>query len=61
MPRGITEVDKVVYKGSEDEFIVIVDSVEDLEKWKNDPTVPLAQVVGSFNIFVTFRYAVFSG
>jgi hypothetical protein len=61
MPRGITEVDKMIYKGTEDEFIVIVDSLEDLEKWKTDPTVPMARVVGSFNVFTTFRYVAFSG
>ncbi|KAA8913306.1 ribosome maturation protein [Sphaerosporella brunnea] len=58
MPRGNRELPKVIYKGTEDDWTVMVDSVEDLEKWKTDPTIPLAQVVSSFNVFVTYRQGV---
>lgn len=53
MARGVT---KVVYKPdsqSTDEFIAIVNPVE-YKKWKEgDTTVPLADVVDSFQIFHT--------
>ena len=47
---------KVHYKGREEDFIVFVDSAEDLEKWKGDRSIPLANVVNSFKIFVTHKY-----
>ena len=53
MPRGNAAIAKVHYKGSTDDFIVFVDSVEDLKAWKEDKSIPLAQVVGSFKIMVT--------
>lgn len=47
---------KVHYKGADEDFIVFVESEEDLKKWKSDRSVPLAQVVNSFKIFVTHKY-----
>lgn len=55
MPRGQSTVTKVHYKGQEEDFIVFVDSAEDLEKWKGDRSIPLANVVNSFKIFVTHK------
>lgn len=55
MPRGQAEVTKVHYKGAEDDFIVFVESQEQLEKWKGDRSIPLAQVVDSFKIFITHK------
>lgn len=55
MPRGQVEVSKVHYKGQEEDFVVFVDSAEDLEKWKSDRSIPLASVVNSFKIFITHR------
>lgn len=55
MPRGQAGVTKVHYKGSTEDFIVFVESVEDYEKWKGDRSVPLAQVVDSFKIFITHK------
>jgi len=48
-------VTKVHYKGQEDDFIVFVESSEDLKNWKGDRSIPLAQVVNSFKIFVTHK------
>jgi ribosome maturation protein Sdo1 len=44
---------KVHYKGNNDDFIVIVDSAQAVQEWKKDSSVPLAQVVSSFKVFVT--------
>lgn len=56
MPRGEHAVTKVHYKGADEDFIVFVESEEDVKKWKSDRSVPLAQVVNSFKIFVTHKY-----
>lgn len=55
MARGETVQVKVHYKGKDDDFLVFLDSVEDFNKWKGDKSVPLAQVVSSFKIFVTHK------
>lgn len=59
MPRGQADVSKVHYKGQEEDFIVFVDSPEDLKKWKTDRSIPLASVVNSFKIFVTHKSVFF--
>lgn len=48
---------KIHYKGTktDEDFIVFVDSEEDLKKWKGDKSIPLAQVVGLFKVFVTHK------
>lgn len=55
MVRGEGIQTKVHFKGQEDDFIVFVDSGEDVKKWRKDKSVPLAQVVNSFKIFVTHK------
>ena len=55
MPRGNHEVTKVFYKGSDEDFIVFVESMADLEAWKKDSSIPLAQVVDSFKIMITHK------
>ncbi|KAI5844010.1 ribosome maturation protein, partial [Morchella snyderi] len=55
MPRGNTQQTKVVYKGKNDDFIVFIDSIADLEKWKKDPSVPLAQVLNGWKVFCTHK------
>ena len=55
MPRGNTSVTKVHYAGNTEDFIVFVESVDDLEKWKQDSSIPLAQVVDSFKIMITHK------
>lgn len=56
MPRGNANVTKVFYKGNTDDFIVFVESPEDLEAWKTDRSIPLAQVVNSFKIMLTHKH-----
>lgn len=55
MPRGNDTQTKVHYQGKTDDFIIFIDSIEDLEKWKKDSSVPLAQVVSGWKIFVTHK------
>ena len=55
MPRGNAAVTKVFYKGSDEDFIVFVDSADDLSAWKKDSSIPLAQVVNSFKIMITHK------
>jgi ribosome maturation protein Sdo1 len=56
MPRGNGPVTKVFYKGNTDDFIVFVESPEDLAAWKKDKSIPLAQVVNSFKILLTHKH-----
>jgi hypothetical protein len=57
MARGKVDVTKVIYDGKNGQtFVAMVDSVDDLEKWKKDSSVPLAQVVSSFQVFTTHQY-----
>ncbi|PKY06714.1 DUF1960-domain-containing protein [Aspergillus campestris IBT 28561] len=55
MARGSESVSKVIYKGSTDDFIVFVDDQEILKQWRNDKSIPLAQVVNGWKIFVTHK------
>jgi len=55
MPRGNVNRTKVFLQGKEEDFIVFVDSVKDLEAWKNDRSIPLAQVVAGFKIMVSHK------
>jgi hypothetical protein len=53
MTRADTEQVKVHYKGKEDDFIVLAESVDAVKKWKGDKTIPLIDVVNSFDVFTT--------
>ncbi|KAI5817382.1 ribosome maturation protein [Pyronema omphalodes] len=56
MARGNTDVTKVIYDGKNGQsFVAMVDSVTDLENWKKDSSVPLAQVVSTFQVFTTHQ------
>jgi hypothetical protein len=55
MGRGDVDHVKVHYKGKDEDFVVFIDSTEDYQKWLNDKSVPLAQVVSSFKVFTTNR------
>lgn len=55
MPRGNGPVTKCHYSGNSEDFIVFVESAEDVEKWKKDSSIPLAQVVDSFKIMITHK------
>ena len=56
MPRGHVDVTKVFFKGKTDDFIVFIESPEDLKKWKADQSIPMAQVVNSFKIMLTHKH-----
>jgi hypothetical protein len=53
--RGNSTQTKCHYKGESEDFIVFVESIKAVEEWKKDKSVPLAQVVDSFKIFVTHK------
>lgn len=53
MAKGEASTTKCHFKGKEDDFIVFVDDVKAAQDWKTDKTIPLAQVVGAFKVFVT--------
>ena len=55
MPRGNAPQSKVHYKGREEDFVIYVDDVKSVQDWKNDKSIPLAQVVSGFKIFVTHK------
>jgi hypothetical protein len=55
MPRANEQQTKVHYKGSEDDFVIFVDSVKAVQDWKKDSSVPLAQVVSGWKVFVTHK------
>lgn len=55
MPRGNAQQYKVHYQGKDEDFIVFVDDEESLKKWKDDSSVPLAQVVSGFKVFITHK------
>ncbi|EEH48727.1 uncharacterized protein PADG_04806 [Paracoccidioides brasiliensis Pb18] len=56
MTRGNVSVYKVFYKGTYDDYLVFIDDVATLNKWKKDRSIPLAQVVSGFRVFVTHRH-----
>jgi hypothetical protein len=53
MARGEANQIKVHYKGKEDDFVIFVDDAKSAKDWVTDKTIPLAQVVSAFKIFVT--------
>jgi hypothetical protein len=56
MPRGNDQQQtKVHYKGTDDDFIVFVESAAAVKEWKEDKSVPLAQVVGGWKVFITHK------
>ena len=56
MPRGNAAQSKIHYQGKDEDFIIMVDDPQSVESWKNDRSIPLAQVVSGFKIFVTHKY-----
>ncbi|KAF2169154.1 hypothetical protein M409DRAFT_64915 [Zasmidium cellare ATCC 36951] len=53
--RGNDPQIKVHYKGADDDYVIYVDSKEAVADWKKDSSVPLAQVVSGWKIFVTHK------
>ena len=55
MVRGEATQTKCHYKGKDEDFVIFVDDVKAARDWKTDKTIPLAQVVSSFKVFVTHK------
>ena len=55
MPRGNAAQSKVHFQGKDEDFVVMVDDAKALEDWKKDRSIPLAQVVSGFKIFITHK------
>ncbi|KAJ5779789.1 hypothetical protein N7457_007509 [Penicillium paradoxum] len=56
MPRGNEAAPKIFYKGRSDDFIVFVDDLDILQKWKNDRSIALANVLNGWKIFLTHSH-----
>lgn len=55
MTRADNTQTKIHFKGSSDDFIIIVQGVEIVKKWKEDKSIPLVDVVDSFDVFCTHK------
>jgi hypothetical protein len=55
MTRGNVAQTKVLFQGEKEDFIVFVESAAELEAWKRDRSIPLAQVVAGFKIMVSHK------
>lgn len=55
MTRGNVHQAKVHYQGKDEDFVIFVDDVQAVQNWKDDRSIPLAQVVNGFKIFVTHK------
>ncbi|KAJ5220454.1 hypothetical protein N7468_009658 [Penicillium chermesinum] len=53
MPRANETTSKVFYKGKTDDFVIFVDDLDILQKWKNDRSIALSDVLNGWKIFVT--------
>ncbi|KAL1988322.1 hypothetical protein VTN96DRAFT_10005 [Rasamsonia emersonii] len=56
MPRGNDNFTKVYYKGKFDDFVIFVDDVPAVHRWRKDRSVPLQQILNGWKIFVTHRH-----
>jgi Shwachman-Bodian-Diamond syndrome (SBDS) protein len=56
MARGEAEQIKVHFKGQEDDFIILAETASAVQKWRADKTIPLVDVVSSFDVFVTNKH-----
>ncbi|KAF7845633.1 hypothetical protein BT93_L1500 [Corymbia citriodora subsp. variegata] len=54
--RGNDTQVKVHYHGSTEDFIILVDSAKAVQDWKADSSIPLAQVVSGWKVFVTHKH-----
>ncbi|KAK4997454.1 hypothetical protein LTR28_013976, partial [Elasticomyces elasticus] len=51
--RGNASQIKVHYKGKDEDFVVFADSAKAVKDWKADKSIPVAQVVSGYKVFVT--------
>ncbi|KAJ5190238.1 uncharacterized protein N7498_009223 [Penicillium cinerascens] len=56
MPRANETTSKIFYKGKSEDFVVFVDDLEILKKWRNDRSIALADVLNGWKIFVTHSH-----
>jgi len=56
MTRGASTACKVFYKGKSEDFIVYVDDLEILQKWKNDRSIALSDVLNGWKILVSHSH-----
>ncbi|EMC99165.1 hypothetical protein BAUCODRAFT_85329 [Baudoinia panamericana UAMH 10762] len=56
MPRGNDPQTKIHYKGKNEDFIIFADSAQAVKDWKADKSVPLAQVVSGWKVFITHKH-----
>jgi Shwachman-Bodian-Diamond syndrome (SBDS) protein len=57
MTRGKAPQTKVHYSGTNDDYVIFVDSTAAVHGWRKDRSVPLAQVVSGWKVFCTHKYA----
>lgn len=50
MVKGNDTQVKCHYKGSNEDFIIFVESAQAVKEWKSDSSVPLAQVVNGWKV-----------
>lgn len=55
MPRGNEPQTKVIHRGKHDDFIVMAESVEALNNWKKDSSIPLVNVVNGWKVFCSHK------
>lgn len=51
--RATDTTSKIFYKGKTEDFVVFVDDLEIVKKWKEDRSIALANVVNGWKIFIT--------
>ena len=56
MTRGNAGQTKVHYQGKDDDFIIFVESADAVKSWKDDKSVPMAQVVNGWKVFTTHKW-----
>ncbi|GAB7355165.1 hypothetical protein MBLNU459_g5733t1 [Dothideomycetes sp. NU459] len=56
MVRGNAAQVKVHLKGKDEDFIIFVESGQAVKDWKADKSVPLAQVVNGWKVFVSHKH-----
>ncbi|KAK4974073.1 hypothetical protein LTR66_011100 [Elasticomyces elasticus] len=54
--RGNASQIKVHYKGKDEDFVVFADSAKAVKDWKADKSIPIAQVVSGYKVFVTHKH-----
>ena len=57
--RGNASQCKVHFKGQSEDFVIFAESGQAIKDWKSDKSIPLAQVVDGWKIFVTHRSAAY--